>query len=113
METDMTSDNPYRLLLRFSLPLVFFPCLHVLYILRSSTQGLGNSAWPMLSSLIQVIIRILCAHILTAGTGYTGIFYEEISAWIGADLFLTFILLWQYRLTVRTKYGTIGSGQTV
>lgn len=76
---------------------VFFPCLYIVYILRSSVQGLGNSTLPMLSGLVQAAMRIFCACVLAAGIGYTGIFYGEISAWIGADLFLTGILLRQYK----------------
>lgn len=67
---------------------VFFPLLYTLYILRSCIQGTGNSTMPMLSSLIQVVMRIGCAVVLTKFIGNTGIFWGEIMAWLGADMFL-------------------------
>ena len=76
---------------------VFFPLLYALYILRSCIQGMGNSMMPMLSSLMQVIMRIVCAVALTKRIGNTGVFWGEIMAWLGADVFLAAVLLWRYR----------------
>lgn len=66
----------------------FFPLLYAVYILRSCIQGMGNSVTPMLSSLIQVGMRIVCAVWLTGFIGNTGVFWGEVMAWIGADVFL-------------------------
>jgi len=66
----------------------FFPLLYALYILRSCIQGMGDSTMPMLSSLMQVIMRIACAALLTKCIGNTGVFWGEIMAWLGADIFL-------------------------
>ena len=41
---------------------------------------------------IQVIMRVGCALFLTKAIGYTGIFWGELCAWIGADIFLICIL---------------------
>lgn len=70
-----------------------FPLLYVLYIVRSCIQGLGDSFFPMLSSFVQVIMRVGCALFLTKIIGYTGIFWGELCAWIGADVFLIFVLI--------------------
>lgn len=70
-----------------------FPLLYVLYIIRACIQGLGDSFFPMLSSFIQVIMRVGCALFLTKIIGYTGIFYGELCAWIGADIFLICVLI--------------------
>lgn len=75
----------------------FFPLLYALYILRSCIQGMGNSTMPMLSSLIQVAMRIFCAAVLTRYVGNAGVFWGEIMAWLGADLFLGAVLVWRYR----------------
>lgn len=75
----------------------FFPLLYALYILRSCIQGMGNSTMPMLSSLIQVAMRIFCAAVLTRYIGNAGVFWGEIMAWLGADLFLGAVLLYRYR----------------
>ena len=81
----------------------FFPLLYALYILRSCIQGLGNSTMPMLSSLIQVAMRIFCAAVLTGYIGNTGVFWGEIMAWIGADLFLGAVLVYRYRTNPALK----------
>lgn len=75
----------------------FFPLLYALYILRSCIQGMGHSVMPMLSSMIQVFMRIACAVMVTRFLGNAGIFWGEIMAWMGADLFLMAVLVRQYR----------------
>lgn len=67
---------------------IFFPLLYIVYIVRSCIQGLGNSVIPMCSSIVQVIMRIFCACVLTGIIGNSGIFWGEILAWGGADIFL-------------------------
>ena len=67
---------------------IFYPLLYVLYIMRASLQGLGNTFIPMVSSFGQLIMRVFCALILTRFIGYSGIYYGEISAWILADIIL-------------------------
>ncbi len=66
----------------------FFPLLYTVYILRSGIQGMGNSVMPMLSSLIQVLMRVVCALWLTGIIGNGGVFWGEVMAWLGADIFL-------------------------
>lgn len=65
-----------------------FPLLYCLYVVRACVQGMGDSVIPMLSSFMQVIMRVICALFLTHLIGYTGVFWGEIAAWIGADIFL-------------------------
>ena len=66
----------------------FFPLLYLLYIWRGCIQGLGNTVLPMISSFMQLIMRVLCALILTCYIGRQGVFWGEIFAWLTADLFL-------------------------
>ena len=73
-----------------------FPLLYVLYIVRACVQGLGDSLFPMLSGFIQVIMRVGCALFLTKSIGYHGIFWGELCAWIGADVFLICVLIKKY-----------------
>lgn len=67
-----------------------FPLLYCLYVLRSCIQGMGDSMFPMLSSIVQVVMRVSCALFLTRLIGNEGVFWGEILAWIGADIFLLF-----------------------
>ncbi len=90
-ETEMVNqavENGYHFLLILS---IFFPCLYILYILRSWIQGMGNSTWPMISSFAQLIMRISCALILTRFIGESAVYWGEVLAWIGADSLLVFI----------------------
>lgn len=67
---------------------IFFPLLYLLYILRSCIQGMGNTVLPMISSMIQLFMRVGCALFLTEMIGQQGVFYGEILAWAGADILL-------------------------
>lgn len=76
---------------------VFFPLLYAVYIMRCCIQGMGNSVMPMISSLMQVAMRIFAAVLLTKIIGNTGVFWGEILAWLGALYVLVFAFLRQYR----------------
>lgn len=75
----------------------FFPFLYILYILRACIQGMGDSAVPVFSSLIQTAMRVACAVVLTRYIGNTAIFWGEIMAWLGADVFLGTVLAYRYK----------------
>jgi len=78
---------------------VFFPLLYILYIIRSCIQGMGNTLLPMVSSMVQLLMRVFCALLLTKIIGKQGVFWGEIFAWIGADLLLlvTYLYMMQKR----------------
>ena len=67
---------------------VGFPLLYCLYVLRACIQGMGDSVMPMLSSFMQVFMRMMCALFLTRVIGNEGVFWGEVLAWVGADVFL-------------------------
>ncbi len=67
---------------------VFFPLLYLLYIIRSCVQGMGNTLLPMISSMVQLVMRVACALFLTKMIGQKGVFFGEVFAWIGAVLLL-------------------------
>lgn len=67
-----------------------FPLLYCLYVLRCCIQGMGDSVFPMMSSIVQVIMRVSCALFLTRMIGSAGVFWGEVLAWLGADIFLLF-----------------------
>ena len=64
------------------------PVLYLLYNYRSALQGMGNTVAPMLSGAAELIMRTSCALILPGLIGYSGIFWGEVLAWLGADLIL-------------------------
>ena len=67
---------------------VFFPLLYILYVTRACIQGIGNTVLPMISSMVQLVMRMGCALLLPRFIGETGVFWGEILAWVGADIFL-------------------------
>ena len=75
-----------------------FPLLYCLYVLRCSMQGMGDAFVPMLSSFAQVFMRIICALLLTRVIGSEGVFWGEVSAWLGADLLLVITLTKRMRI---------------
>ena len=83
--SDMALEYGYKYLQVLA---AFFPLLYILYIIRSSLQGMGNTIVPMISSFGQLIMRVSCAIILILFVGYYGIFYGEVCAWALADAIL-------------------------
>jgi len=64
------------------------PILYVLYVYRSALQGMGNTLMPMVSGIVEFVMRTGAAFILPGIIGYTGLFWAEVLAWTGADLIL-------------------------
>lgn len=71
-----------------SLMSVMLWSLYLLYAFRASLQGLGNTTIPMLSGVMEFVMRVLVALILPRLIGQEGIFFSEVSAWAGAALLL-------------------------
>ena len=83
------ADRALSIALEFlRLMAAFLPILYLLHIYRSALQGMGNALTPMLSGLAELVMRTGAALLLPALIGYSGVFWAEILAWIGADLLL-------------------------
>ena len=67
---------------------VCLPLLYLLFVFRSSVQGLGNTILPMGSGFMEFAARLSAGVTLPLVMGGTGIFYAEVLAWLGAVLFL-------------------------
>ena len=80
---------------------VCLPILYVLYVLRSTLQGLGDTVSPMLSGVAEFAMRTGCVLLLPLWLGAEGIFYAEVLAWTGADLVFIPSCIWalRHRLT--------------
>ena len=66
--------------------------LYLLFVYRSTLQGLGDTVIPMFSGFVELAMRIGCITILPLFLGEWGVYIAEISAWIGAGAFL----MWGY-----------------
>ena len=62
--------------------------LYLLFIYRSTLQGLGDTVIPMVSGSVELALRVGTALLLPALVGYWGVYLAEIAAWIGAGIFL-------------------------
>ena len=64
------------------------PMLYLLFIYRTTLQGLGDTVVPMISGFVELALRIGSALLLPVIIGYWGVYLAEITAWIGAGIFL-------------------------
>ena len=71
--------------------------LYLLFVYRSTLQGLGDTVTPMVSGVIELVMRIGNALLLPLLIGEWGVYIAEISAWIGAAVFL----IWGYYRRMR------------
>lgn len=84
-QTQAALEIAYHYLAIMSL---FLSTLYLLYIIRSTLQGTGDTFMPFLSGIAEFVMRVGAALILPRFLGQDGIFYAEILAWIGADVIL-------------------------
>lgn len=64
--------------------------LYLLFVYRSTLQGLGDTFIPMLSGVVELVMRIGAALLLPMVMGEWGIYLAEILAWGGAAVLLIF-----------------------
>ncbi len=79
------------------------PMLYLLFVYRSTLQGLGDTVVPMASGFVELVLRVGSALLLPMAMGYWGIYLAEIAAWIGAGIFLIFGCYRRLRIIRRTK----------
>ncbi len=65
----------------------FFP-LGALFILRYSMQAMGHKVLPVLSSTIELVVKIISAAVLVPAIGYLGVAVTEPVIWCLCALFL-------------------------
>lgn len=78
-------ETAYHYLFIMSL-LLFF--LYLLHVCRSALQGLGDAMAPMMSGVMEFIMRVAAALLFTRIWGSQAIFFAEPFAWAGAAVLL-------------------------
>ena len=68
----------------------FLPILYLLYVYLSALQGMGDTVHPMLSGVIEFLMRVGIALFIGHTGREMGIFSAEICAWTGATLYLMY-----------------------
>ena len=76
---------------------VCLPVLYILYSYRSALQGMENTFIPMISGIVELIMRVTAAMTLPQIIGVYGIYLAEVLAWMGAAILLYF----SYRVSIR------------
>lgn len=69
--------------------------LNLLFVYRNVVQGMGCPWIPMLSGIIEMILRIPVIILLLPKIGFVATAYAELAAWIGA-LLLNIVGFWHY-----------------
>ena len=64
------------------------PMLYLLFVYRTTLQGLGDTVMPMVSGFLELILRVGAVMLLPGLLGYWGVYLVEIAAWAGAGVFL-------------------------
>lgn len=76
---------------------LFYFFLGQLFIYRNALQGMGETLFPLLACIAELIMRAFAAVYLAIKFGYTGIFYAGPIAWISASATLFFGYLWSIK----------------
>ncbi|MBQ6589800.1 MAG: MATE family efflux transporter [Butyrivibrio sp.] len=72
-------------------------CVDSLFVIRSAVQGMGKPMLPMVSGILEMILRISVISFFIGRIGFAATAYAEISAWIGALLINAFALYIELR----------------
>lgn len=67
---------------------LFMCVLGLLFVYRNALQGLGDTTTPMLSGVLELILRMALALLLAERLHFLGVCIAEVSAWIGAAILL-------------------------
>ena len=92
----ITGSNDEELIYQASLYLkissAFYPFLAILLVLRNALQGLGQKMMPLVSSIIEMLGKILFVIFIIPSAGYLGVIFVEPILWVvmAAQLFYAF-----------------------
>ena len=92
----ITGSNDEELIYQASLYLkissAFYPFLAILLVLRNALQGLGQKMTPLVSSIIEMLGKILFVIFIIPSAGYLGVIFVEPILWVvmAAQLYYAF-----------------------
>ncbi len=90
-----------RQYLLISTPFYFF--LGLIFIFRNTIQGIGRPIIPLISSVLELIVRSFAAIVLAKSLGYIGIFYAGPIAWFVAGLYVACAYVYIIRTASKQK----------
>lgn len=62
--------------------------LYLIHVYRNVMQGLGDTLVPMLSGIMELVMRVAVVIFLPPLFGEASLYFAELAAWIGADVLL-------------------------
>ena len=80
---------------------VSLPILYLLYVYQSGLQGMGNTVIPMVSGMLEFVLRVSLSFVVAYSGFQYGIFGAEVSAWWGASIFLMIGYFRTYRKVLK------------
>ena len=101
--TDTTILNNATLNLKTVLP--FFPVLGVLLVQRTAMQAIGQKIEPVISSFIEVGMRIVGAIIMVPSLGYIGVCWNTPITWSTMTIYI--ILIYYFKTKKKLKEGRL------
>ena len=81
--------------MRINLP--FFFVLNLLFVFRSSLQGLGKKAVPIISGAIELVLKFVAATLFAPYLGYVGICIAEPVIWFVSAVVVTAVFVLDLR----------------
>ncbi len=72
-----------------------------LFVVRSAVQGMGKPILPMISGIVEMILRIAVISLLIGKIGFRAAAYAEVGAWVGALIINVYAL----RIALGPKHG--------
>ena len=79
--------------------IVFYYVLGPLFILRCTLQGMGRKVIPVLTSALEMVLKILSSLLLVPALDYLGVSLTEPISWC----FMTLVLVISYRKSIREE----------
>ena len=76
---------------------IFFFYLGQILIYRNALQGMGETLFPLLACIAELVMRAFAAVYLAIKFGYIGMFYSGPIAWISASSIMFFGYLWSIK----------------
>ena len=67
---------------------VMLPVPYLLYVYRSALQGMGNTLIPLLSGIVEFVIRVGASIAISFILWQEGLYFAEVGAWFGATVLL-------------------------
>ncbi len=80
--------------------------LNILFIVRAAVQGMGKPMLPMISGILEMVLRVFVISVFIGSIGFKATPYAEISAWIGAllvNMYALYIALYPLLKESKTK----------